>query len=361
MTDDFEKRLRGTLRQYAASTEVSDPPPLKEQALRARRRSLRRKFVQRPNVRRSPRLAVALPLAVVLFGAAIASGFTVWMSRGTVPVEILSAAVAAARDLESFAYESELAIDLGEQGAYSVMAVGTTDVSTGDGQVEVTVTIDQRAMSNLILEDCTISVAPQDFFTGQDILAPCVTDGTIQQLEYEMRRVAGVVYQRPKAQGAEEQPDWTSSSAPRSLYPLRPTLLDGSSLLEALANVGDVEELGSEEFRGRTTSLYGAQLSMAASEAFWRNARTGESADPRESPADGTVDPPVDDVDPPVDDLEPAVTWVIWIDDEGLLRRVQMAQGPAIRSTGSRTATASLDLVILDYGVPVKVRRPPTE
>jgi hypothetical protein len=109
---------------------------------------------------------------------------------------------------------------------------------------------------------------------------------------------------------------------------------------------GDVQEVGREDVRGVSSSHYRATLHLKKLLAL----ATGDGVDSPLNLDSMLAQAGISSI--PVD---------VWVDDESLLRRMEMnfAMNPA--GTGSGSASFSLTLDVFDYGKPLFIELPPAD
>lgn len=162
----------------------------------------------------------------------------------------------------------------------------------------------------------------------------------------EMRRVDGVTYTRYLDVDGRPVPaeglvwrrtgDVTGQPGPD---------FDGPALLSLLEQAADVERVGAEVVDGRFTTRYQAQVPILYVMAWSQ----GQSVEGLEAVLRGTQGEEVS-----IQLLEDTATFSMWLDGEGLLRRVLVESGASEFQSG-RVRT---DLRLYEYGVDVDVTAP---
>jgi hypothetical protein len=147
--------------------------------------------------------------------------------------------------------------------------------------------------------------------------------------------------------GATSNKSWIEISGAGAAKDAGTSVADGTALLKLLESAGGVTKVGSEQVRGTDTTHYSASLDLAT-------ALSQLSADDRAQAEDqlGRVGIDPSSVKVPVD---------VWIDNDGLVRRVRVGVQPSSGETPSNAtagANGTLTIEFYDFGQPVAVTVP---
>lgn len=135
----------------------------------------------------------------------------------------------------------------------------------------------------------------------------------------------------PMLEGVIGTPGWSSGTVDDLGWASDAFAYDPSTLLDALGRVaGDVTAVGHEEVRGVATTKYAATVRS-----------TDAHSNAPDQPGDGAL---------PVE---------VWLDADGLPRRIAFTVGDGLRAHGSGAAT-TMRLEMFDYGHPVAIDVPPS-
>jgi hypothetical protein len=147
--------------------------------------------------------------------------------------------------------------------------------------------------------------------------------------------------------GATSDKSWVEISGTGAAQDAGTSFADGAAVLKLLESAGGVTKVGSEQVRGVDTTHYSASLDLATALAQL-------NADDRAKAEDqlGRVGIDPSSVQVPVD---------VWIDNDGLVRRVRIGvQPPSGETTSNATAGTSGTLTVefYDFGQPVAITVP---
>jgi hypothetical protein len=146
--------------------------------------------------------------------------------------------------------------------------------------------------------------------------------------------------------GATSNKSWVEISGAGTAKDIGTSVADGAAILKLLESAGGVTKVGNEQVRGVDTTHYSASLDLAT-------ALSQLSADDRAQAEDqlGRVGIDPSSVKVPVD---------VWIDSDGLVRRVRIGVQPSGGETSSNApaATGTVTIEFYDFGQPVAITVP---
>lgn len=267
-------------------------------------------------------LALLAPLLIV--GCATRADDTIQLDAGAQGVAALRAAPERAVDAGTLRFEMAIEVSDGTEGI-SFSATGAVD------------TAGERLAMQLDMGSALAALGPgDDLPAGMDEPMELVVDGTTTYLR--------IPFLEPLTGTA----GWLSASVDDlattgDAFGFGAGTVDPSQILEVLQSVADdVETIGSEEVRGVATTGYRATVDLGA-------ALEGLPPEQREEleglgGAAGAGDlPPV-----PVE---------VWVDDDGLARRIRLDLG-ALGAPMGFGGEAAVTLELFDYGEPVTIEVP---
>jgi hypothetical protein len=270
------------------------------------------------------KLILALAAPLLLAGACANQADETQVLTGAAAVSALQAAPDAAAEAGSGRFEMTIAIDAPD-GAFEIMSSGGY---SGD---RMTMEMDFGSALAGLVAGSGESIPP-----GLDEAMQIVVDG-------------GTSYVRiPMLQALTGDTGWISAtpeelSAAGGSLGLSGGTTDPSQLLEILRGVADdVAEAGRDEVRGVPTTRYRATVDLA---------KAVERAPAAQRDALATAFDELGEVE--------AVPVEVWVDADGLARRLVMDFGQLVAQAMGGTGTATMTLELFDYGEDVEIQVPP--
>jgi hypothetical protein len=270
------------------------------------------------------KLILALAAPLLLAGACANQADETQVLTGAAAVSALQAAPDAAVEAGSGRFEMTIALD-GPDGAFEIVSTGGY---SGD---RMSMEMDLGSALAGLAEGSGESIP-----AGLDEPMQIVVDG-------------GTAYVRiPMLQALTGGTGWVSAT-PEELGAAGGSLglsggtTDPSQLLEVLRGVADdVEEAGQDEVRGVPTTRYRATVDVATAIERAPAAQRDElAAALQELGADAE-----------------AIPVEVWVDGDGLARRLVMDFGQLVAQAMGGTGTATMTLELFDYGEDVDIQVP---
>lgn len=287
-------------------------------------------------LRSIPRLVAAAALSVAVAGCGVNAGSgasdAVSAGMGLVPsaAQVEQAAQRTA-ELTSFRLDTEVAttgsgVDIG------VRSEGAFDLAAGRSQVSTEATggsmLSELASSEVVI-DGDVAYLRAGFLEALGVDAPWVRFDLGQLAELGDLELDGSL-----------DPGAAASA---------------SSLLDLLASVGEVEELGAETVRGVPTRHLGVQIEIGKA--------LDEAADDRAA----SVRSQLEELGVDVDSLS-TVPAEVWVDDDGFVRRFtltldvgQLAAEVGEDELASEAGAVTLTIEVYDLDEPVEITVPPAD
>ncbi len=267
--------------------------------------------------------ALVAPLLVAAACATEADDAAVDVRTGPAAVVALRAVPTAAAEAGSASFEMVMEMTI-EDESFEMVSTGAYDT----GAQRMSMEMDTGGLLG------RLAAAGEDAPVGLDEPTQIVVDGTTVYLRAPLLDMLG---------GGGT---WLSLSSEdlgttADGLGLGAASFDPSKILESLRGVtGEPEVVGTEEVRGVDTTRYTATLDLATAVA--------------EAPADQR-----DLVEAQLDQLGTAEIAVdVWVDGEGLARRLQVNMADVLGAAGAGDTSAVLTIELFDYGEPVDIQVP---
>lgn len=266
--------------------------------------------------------ALVAPLLVAAACATEADDAALDVRTGPAAVVALRAVPTAAAEAGSAAFEMVMEMTI-EGEPVELVSVGAYDTDAHRMSMEMD-------MGGLL--DRLEATAEEGVPDGLDGPTQIVVDGTTVYLRAPLLDVLG---------GAGTWLSLSSDDLGATGLGLGTASYDPSKLLESLRGVtGEPEVVGTEDVRGVETTRYTATLDLAEAVA--------------QAPADQR-----DLVEAQLQRLGTAEVSVdVWVDADGLARRLQVDMSDALGAAAAGDARAVLTIELFDYGEPVDIQVP---
>ncbi len=233
------------------------------------------------------------------------------------------------------------------------MVIGMTGLPGYDGEVELTMdgAIDQTNNNFEMSLDFGAFMEAMAVAEGQTAAEAAMVAAFFGDGRIEMRQVGDTAYMRWPALSAlfGAQTDWISFPADDAIESSfnSSELLGSPELLDELASIGSVTNLGTEQLRGVSTTHYEALIDYGTAYA----SLSSGAPVPLDAP-DATALAGL------------SIPLGLWIDEDGLVRRMRMdfdtaSLGLAAEELAGAPGSISLQFDILEVGGTVVVQAPP--
>jgi len=267
----------------------------------------------------------AMPLLIATACANEADQGAVEVRTGAAAVSALRAAPDAVAEAGTSQFEMVMEMAMGDR-SFEIVASGATD----EAARQMSMSMDMGSMFNLFATEG--EEVPDGFGEGT---LEMVIDGDT------------VYFRSPLFDMLTGTSGWLSASMEElggDTSELAMGTSDPSAVLEGLRGIGgEPQAVGQEEIRGVPTTHYEASMSLADA---LEDVPESERADV-EAALEQLGD--LDGAEIPVD---------VWIDEDGLPRRMQMDMGAAFGALAGEDATVTMTIDVFGYGEPVDIEIP---